>query len=240
MFISFLPIVIILFFIFLAFQLNKVISKTGIYEKINLKWLLASYAIVLCLSVCMFYIFPFDIGAKNVVDNKRDIQSIQKESHTLLTAALEGKKISEEKLKGVRIKEEQDLPFKHNELEIYAEEQHGSNIVLVERKSTNDEIINVTQYYTRTILGNIEVTDEMKPFEIDLFKHTLSIVYPELLDITVGKFAKEFTITQFTGEGGLFDTMNNELDARGESVIYVKVPKNVKIHDPSDSLIFVN
>ncbi|WP_226670052.1 hypothetical protein [Metabacillus litoralis] len=240
MFISLLPIVIILFLIFVAFQLNKVISNTGIYEKLNLRWLLGLYAVVLFLSVCLFYLFPFDIGSKNVVDNKKEILNAQSESDALLTAALEGKKISEENLKGVLTREELNIPFEHNELEIFAEEQHGSNIVLVERKSTDDQKINVTQYYTRAILGNIEVTEEIKPYIVELNENTLSIMYPEPLDIQVGKFAKEFTITQFTGEAGLFDTMNDDLDARGESVIYVKVPKDVKIIDPSESFIYVN
>ena len=49
-----------------------------------------------------------------------------------------------------------------------------------------------------------------------------------MIDIHVGKFAKEFTISQFTSRNGI-DLFSDVNRIRGENVLYIRVPKNVEV-----------
>ncbi|MBD1382336.1 hypothetical protein [Metabacillus arenae] len=110
---------------------------------------------------------------------------------------MDGKQIDKENIEGVKIKNQQDFTYEGNQLEITVSEKQSTGFILVERKDVNGGKIEVTQYHTRTIIENFDLTDEIRPFAIQLVGKSLSII-ESTTEISIGKFDKEFTFSQFS------------------------------------------
>lgn len=226
---SFIQLLFLIIIIAIIYAGVNAIKKGTFLQKLNLKLVLGIYGALLLVAVGFFYFLPIEESLNKVVENKEELAQAERAGDLLMNAASEGKKIVEENIDGVFIKKQWDFPYEGKELEItQVDEQYSTAFVLVERKDVDDNQVEVTQYYTRTILENIELTDEIAPFTIELEEERLTISDTNVIDIEVGKFAKEFTISQFTSRNGiaLFSDANR---IRGENVLYIRVPKSVEV-----------
>lgn len=205
------------------------IKRGRFLQKLNLKLLLGVYGVLLLVAVGLFYFLPIEESLNKVVENQEELAQAERAGDLLINAASEGKQIEKENIDGVLIKKQWDFPYEGKLLDItQVDEQYSTAFILVERKDVEDEQVEVAQYYTRTILENIELTDDIAPFTIELEEERLTISDTNVIDIDVGKFAKEFTISQFTSRNGI-DLFSDENRIRGENVLYIRVPKNVEV-----------
>jgi hypothetical protein len=229
---SIIQLLLVIIIIAVIFTTIKAIKKASIFQKINVKWIVSFYGIILLVSIVLFYSLPSEKSSNLIVSKKEELANAQRATDQLTLAASEGKQIDKENIEGVKVKKKWDIPFEGNKLEITGiGEQYYSGFALVKRKDVNDHNVEVAQYYTRTIMHNIDFTSEVKPYSLELVGDTLTISDPNQIDIQVGKMDKEFTITQFNGERRKdpFDPFADENDVWGENVIYIQVPKDIEV-----------
>ena len=119
---------------------------------------------------------------------------------------------------------------------LYLEQVEGDNnwfSILIERKSENDGVIEVKQYNTGTTLNNIDVTDMVKPFRLNVEGDVLSVMDAELTPINFTFYKKEFPISQFTEE----KESNPEYGSNsymGADLLYLRIPNGVLIKNETN------
>ncbi|MBZ5750787.1 hypothetical protein [Metabacillus rhizolycopersici] len=226
---SLIQILLLIIIIAIIYKGVNAIKRGTLLQKLNLKLVLGVYGALLLVAVVLFYLLPIEESLNKVVENQEELAKAERAGHLLINAASEGKQIEKENIDGVLIKKQWDFPYEGKQLEItQVDEQYSSAFILVERKDVEDNQVEVTQYYTRTIIENIELTDDIVPFTIELEEERLTISDTNMIDIHVGKFAKEFTISQFTSRNGI-DLFSDVNRIGGENVLYIRVPKNVEV-----------
>jgi uncharacterized protein (UPF0333 family) len=227
------PFILLIIIIAVIFSTINAIKKASIFRKINVKLVLGLYGLLLLAAAGIFYLLPTEKSSNEIVSNHEELIQAQRASEQLTHAASGGKQIDHENIEGVQVKKSWDIPYEGNKLEIIGEgEQYYTGFTLVKRKDSNDQKVEVTQYSTRTIMQKIDFTNEMKPYTLNIAGDTLSISDPNQVDIKVGKFNHEFTITQFAENRNSkdpFDPFEDEYDVFGENVIYIQVPKDVEV-----------
>jgi len=119
---------------------------------------------------------------------------------------------------------------------LYLEQVEGDNnwfSILIERKSENDGVIEVKQYNTGTTLNNINVTDKVKPFRLNVEGEVLRVMDAEPTTIHFTFYKKEFPISQFTEE----KESNHEYGTNsymGADVIYLRIPNDVLVKNETN------
>jgi hypothetical protein len=212
-------------------QVNA-IKKVPFLQKLNLKWMLIVYGVLLLVAVGLFYVLPNERSSTSnkIVDNQEELAKVEKARQLLTMAASEGRQISKENIEGVEIKNQWDFTYEGNKLDVtISDEQLGTLFTLVERKNINDDRVEVIQYHTRTIIENLELTDDIRPLTLELVERELTIRDTNTVDIHFGKFDKEFTISQFTEEKGIDDSFIDEDHIWAENVLYIRVPKDIDV-----------
>lgn len=225
---SFIQILFLIIIIAIIYAGVNAVKKGTLLQKINLKLVLGIYGALLLIAVGVFYLLPIEESLNKVVETQEELAQAGRAGDLLMITASEGKQIEKENIDGVFIKNRWDFPYEAKQLEVtQVDERHGIPFILIERKE-DDGQIEVIQYYTRAIIENIELTDEIAPFTIQLEKNQLMISNPNVIDMHVGKFAKEFTISQFTSQNGI-DLFSDVNHIHGANVLYIRVPKNVEV-----------
>jgi hypothetical protein len=226
---SLIQILFLIIIIAIIYKGVNAIKRGTFLEKLNLKLVLGVYGALLLVAVVLFYLLPIEGSLNKVVENQEELTKAEQAGNLLMSAASEGKQIEKENIDGVLIKKQWDFPYEGKQLDIaQVGQQYSIPFLLVERKDDDDGQIEVIHYYTRTIIENIEFTDERGPFTIQLEKDQLMISNPNMIDIHVGKFAKEFTISQFTSQNSM-DLFSDVNQIDGTNVLYIRVPKNVEV-----------
>ncbi|OAS83984.1 MULTISPECIES: hypothetical protein [Metabacillus] len=227
---SIIPIVLLLLIIVAIYKMVNVIKKVPFLQKLNLKWMLSIYGVLLLVAVGLFYVLPNERPSNKIVDNQDELVKVENARRLLTMAASEGKQISKENIEGVEIKNHWDFTYEEKQLDVtILDDQLGTLFTLVERKNVNDKRVEVMQYHTRTIIENLDITDDIPPLTLELVEGELTIRNTHSVDIHFGKFDKEFTITQFTEEKGIEDSFIDEDHIWGENVLYIRVPKDVNV-----------
>jgi energy-coupling factor transporter transmembrane protein EcfT len=225
-----IPFILVLIIIVVIYKLVNVIKKVPFLQKLNLKWMFSIYGVLLLVAIGLFYVLPIERSSNKIVDNQDKLVKVEKARQLLTMAASEGKQISKEKIDGVEIKNQWDFTYGEKQLDVtIADEQLGTLFTLVERKNVNDDRVEVIQYHTRTIIENLDLTDEIRPLTLELVEGELLIRDTNAVDIHLGKFAKEFTISQFTEEKGIEASFIDEDHIWAENVLYIRVPKDIEI-----------
>ncbi|XQY92683.1 hypothetical protein ACNRWW_04495 [Metabacillus sp. HB246100] len=241
MYFSLFPIILLLLFIFGIFRLNKGLSHMVIFQRMNVKWIVGTYLILLVAGAIIYFMLPIHARTKEMVIDPKEINQLQQQSDALINAVLDGKDLANEHLGGVLKREKDILTYDKKELTITKNEEYGSIFVLIKRKETNDSLIEVTEYYTRSVISSIDLTDKEEAYQFKLVENQLVFDYPESSSITISKFAKEFPVAQFSGGDNMISFMDESIDSvHSGRAIYLEVPKDLEIIDPSESLIYVN
>ncbi|MBO1512916.1 hypothetical protein [Metabacillus bambusae] len=228
-----IPFVLLLLIIVMIYKMVNVIKKVPFFQKLNLKWMLSIYGVLLLVAVGLFYVLPIERSSTSnkIVDNQDELVKVEKARRLLTMAASEGKQITKENIDGVEIKNQWDFTYGEKQLDVtISDEQLGTLFTLVERKNVNDDRVEVIQYHTRTIIENLDITDDIRPLTLELAEGELTIRDTNAVEIHFGKFDKEFTISQFTEEKGLEDSFIDEDHIWAENVLYIRVPKDMDVN----------
>ncbi|SHK52032.1 hypothetical protein SAMN02745163_03950 [Clostridium cavendishii DSM 21758] len=103
--------------------------------------------------------------------------------------------------------------------------------VICEKKSTNDEKIEVVQYVTPFYVNGVNVTDKVPPLSINLNKDELILYNDQNVNINMYKFEFDFPIKQFSETAASYN--NKLLNFPSLDVIHIKVPKDCQITVPN-------
>lgn len=183
------------------------------------KIILLIYIIVLTLGIAFYYTIPKDSFVKAITSEQRQefdimLQSMEDKLINLSSAELE--KMYKVKnwsfdLRGANV--EINLP-------------QNSERILLYRKNVDDDKIEVSRYSTPMFIEDIDFSKDIKSPEIQLINNRISINYTKQ-KYSYSKFKKDFTIAQFAQNQFTDDNFNRSIF--GQSVLYIKVTKGLKI-----------
>lgn len=234
---AFVPLVLLLVIITLIYLFVKNIGRVPLLQKLKLKWILAIYGSILLAALIFSYLLPVgkSVEYQTVSDTERDLA--EKAGEMLVKAAYNRKNISEENIAGVNIKNESTIPFEGKQLELSVEDTYGPITILVERKLENDNEIEYIEFETRTIIENLDLSEEIGPISVTV-QEDLRIMNSDFEDINIGMFDKEFTISQFTSDEG-FELFDDSHHVWGEHVLFLRIPKDLELVDKYDYVQYV-
>ena len=158
-----------------------------------------------------------------------DVNDLDHAGIELYEAALAG---NIDKVDSNYIKKTWNLDYQDEQLAITTpNEEFIETSIIVERKTVNDGEIEAVYYKSGSSVNGMDISDLEKPLQLKIEKNTMRIENPEKLTLEFTQFQQAFPINQFTGKGG-FSHSNNIYE--GNSILYLKVPKDLKINAPSE------
>lgn len=189
-------------------------------------WLLAGYGLLLLIATVIAYAVSPEITAELEIP----YAELEKEYQAFYQAVHEG---DIEAIKAYSNMEKHwEFPYTDKQLTVTnGENEHVAGRILVERKQVNDGLIEASVYRSRSVTTSkgaytIDFSDEIPLFDLELADGTLSMSKSEKIELTYATFKKEFTINQFTGEGG---RGFGSATFWGEHVLYLQIPKDLEL-----------
>ncbi|MBT9173585.1 MAG: hypothetical protein DDT21_01986 [Syntrophomonadaceae bacterium] len=232
--VAFAPFFLLLLLIALACLAVYVARRADIYIGWGkLGWLLAGYFAVLLCSPLVLWLLPPDVLSSPV--EGAALRKAEAAARDLFPAAMAGRPQS---VDDVGILGEWQFSLDGDSLRIAGRHPYRGLSVLVERKDENDGIIEATHYFTRTILGMIDVSAQVRPVEVTLTENTLMITEPEQYRIEVIRFWQDSMAAQILGDAARRQLRFNVIG--GNQLLYLRVPQGVQIEESKYHLQFVN
>ncbi len=225
---------IIFFLLLVLVGLITYIKRKGekVYHK-KLRWILVGYIAILLVSFIFVHMLPKDdfLGGEIVWQNGLSVNDQEREFQEFYDAAREGRL---DQLESAYMQGQWNFEYNGEQLEIVAVDKEEPNAwVIVKNKNIDDGLIEVTGYTGRSIINGIDYTDKIKPPEVVLEGNQLKIANPEITEIELARFDREFTIKQFLPGG----RSNNAYRSSGvyihggSPVLYIQIPKNVQVDE---------
>jgi hypothetical protein len=231
--ISILPILIILFIVviissFTAKSLKRKVPNKGISLSSN--WVRRIFTGYISLLVICTIVVPFIIG-KDINDFKKaPIVKIEKEGNALLDAAAKGKF---DTIKSRFIEKKWNLAYHEPKLNLTTEtDQYFGAQIFVERKNTNDDKIEAVAYRTRSSMNDLDISKLINPIRVKLVGNLLTLQNQKKAKLEFFMFNNVFSVTQFTGEASSFQHNSSFYD--GQSILYLRIPKNLELINKTD------
>ncbi|MCM3693594.1 hypothetical protein [Neobacillus niacini] len=219
------PFLIILIIIFSIVRILRSGRMKKILQGSRLRWMLGGYVAILLICTGVSPLLPDKEVTYKVIKNSQDLD---KESTELYEAAIEG---NIDKVDNKYINKRWSFGYEEQELTIATENNELINTaVIVERKTVNDGKIEALHFKTRSGVNNMEITELEKPIRAELKGNTLTIKNPEKVKLKFSQFQHAFTVNQFTGEKPFSRSTHFY---GGTSILYLKIPKDLKLVDHS-------
>ncbi|MPW26466.1 hypothetical protein GC105_11760 [Alkalibaculum sp. M08DMB] len=219
--VAFLNITIFIIILFLSFHLikgNTAKPRKKIFKVKILHTILFSYVFLLLVGIILYAFIPSE--KYEYMEFKENHESYQ--PNTSFDAIYEGM-ID----KNIKIGDKFTFNYTDDTLEVSAnKDEEFSLTIVVEKKDTNDEVIELTNYLNTTIVDNIDFTETIPSVDAKISGNTLILQEPDTVEITISKLKKEFTISQFTSESHM-DNIGHGFN--GESLLYIKIPKDLEL-----------
>lgn len=214
--------ILLLMLIIFAFLRKKGGTKRGKY--VNTKrtyWFFTSYVAVLIVSAILFYALP---AKENAVGGRVQSETANKEIDKVYNAAQDGRI---EEINSKYKKQQWEFPYKESRLHL---DGNVDPAIVIERKQSSDGSIDAVFFATNFVVGGFEMSNRTPAINVELQGDTLMIDNPGPLQINLGIYSKEFPIRQFTGE----QFIEEDSIVSPMQVIYLRVPKDLKIAGASD------
>ncbi|MFF2446972.1 hypothetical protein ACFVSW_07695 [Neobacillus sp. NPDC058068] len=227
-----LPLLIAIVFIGIsvvaAMGVNRKVNKTGrfSYSK-RVYWIFSSYVVILLAGMVFASVHP-----SIIIDGwkKASGEDFDREGLELYDAAVEGK-IDQVDSKFLRKKWDFNLQDKKLNLVVQNDEYLNTSII-VERKNTNDGKLDAVFYQTGSSVNGMDISELANPPGLKLAGDQLIIMKPKEGKFEYSEFANVFSISQFTGEASLFEHHSDFTG--GQSILYLRIPKDLELHDQSN------
>lgn len=214
-FIAFLIVIVGAFI--LRILLQKVRQVSGQKTKI---------IIVLYLGV-LFIAFPVSFLLPNKTeDNPKNAQErkLAENASILLDTAIQNGNFSE--IENFTEKKTWSFTYEKDQITLNYPNMDHSLQVVVDRKQTNENTIDITYYTTPYMIEDYDYTHLIRKPEIKLIDDSLLITNPNSeVDLEFKGFHKEIPIVQFTEE----KMQDGFFHVRGRDALYLKVPEHLKI-----------
>jgi hypothetical protein len=187
-------------------------------------WVFGVYTAILFIAAVISYMLPNSIPYGGEAVTNEQVKQDQHRSDEFFRLVRAGK-IDE--TEGALLKKEWEFPIKGNELEVPFNNADYYISVLVERKDTEDGVVEAAHYTSKAFLENIDVTDEISSPDIRIVDGNLQISPPAPVEIKMAKTAYPYPFYQFT-EG--YSMFGREMSAyHNMEIIYLRVPSDVAV-----------
>lgn len=217
---KFLPIGLVTFLVVLLFL---VINRRGKFVTVKVThWLLCIYTGVLLLATA-FVPFILDDTIRLEKVNQEDIGRASSNFYANIS---QGKIAQIDKMYIAVDKSFDD--YQGQTLRVASSSEYLPE-VFVERKTSDDDKVEVYIFDTGLIIDGIDLYENLKPYKVQFIENTLTIIPPEEQSIKISMARDDFPIRQFTGESIINDTFNSR-----DTVVYLRIPKDVEIIKDDD------
>ena len=116
-----------------------------------------------------------------------------------------------------------DFNYQEKDLEITAEK--GNELIFIDRKSSDDNKIEVYWYPQSMVVNDIDFSSRLKGPNIQLINNKLSIE-DQKQEFNATQFSKDLVIGQFYEKQ---DEKNSNVHVGLNALLYIKIPKNLKV-----------
>ncbi|SDN26221.1 hypothetical protein [Bacillus sp. OK048] len=220
-----LPLIIILIIIIAIVRQSKSSGRKNTFFGKQIRWVFGGYLAILVICAGLSPLLPTDEKIYKAID----VKDLDHAGIELYDAALAG---NIDKVDSNYIKKTWNLDYQDQQLAITAaNEEYIETSIIVERKTVNNGEIEAVYYKSRSSVNGMDISDLEKPLQMKIEKNTMRLENPEKLTLEFTQFQQAFPINQFTGKRGFSDS--NSI-YEGNSVLYLKVPKDLKINAPSE------
>ncbi|WP_421383120.1 hypothetical protein ACOJQI_02220 [Bacillus salacetis] len=181
------------------------------------------YLILLVIGALVSNVIPVDSSFKGEIKTDTEVKKANEQDGAFFRMVHEGK-IDE--AEGAMKAGEWEFDFEGEGIRV---PNSGSQYmpVVVEIKDEDDGKIEVAYYVSRAFIENIDVTEEITPPEVDIVDSVIRILPPPAEEIKIAKVTQPYPFTQFHGGNNPFEEEHRTY--LGQEVIYLKVPKGVKV-----------
>jgi hypothetical protein len=223
--VAIIPLLIIAIMIIAIIRLSKSGRKNYFFGK-RIHWLFGCYLAILVICAGLTPLLPTD----EKIYKDIDVNDLDDAGTELYEAALAG---NIDKVDSNYIKKTWNLDYQYQQLAITASnEEFIETSILVERKTVNDGDIEAVYYKSGSSVNGMNISGLEKPLQIKVQNNAMKIENPERLELEFTQFQQAFPINQFTRKRGYFSHSNSIYE--GISVLYLKVPKDLKINAQSE------
>lgn len=200
--------------------------RSGFSLRHNIQiWLTAGYILLLLVSPAIVGILPEGkfADAKMKTVSKKELFN----QEDLYTLALEARP---EQTEGVFVLEQWEFPYDGSMINVVERPEHEySAAIIVERNDSADGKIEAVDYATKTIVEMIDFSERMKPHRVALDGNVLKVTAPERLDVELGKFSREFVVSQILGDAMPESDPFGHFTIHGSQLLYLRVPAGLEV-----------
>ncbi|MGM9922789.1 MAG: hypothetical protein ACI35R_00895 [Bacillus sp. (in: firmicutes)] len=215
---AFLPILLLVVVAFMLRSLFRYFrnNKNNFFVR-KLNWFFGSYVALLVAAVILSLFIP---QTERVVSKADFVEIAKKEVADFEETIFSG---NIDKLDKELIKAQASFEWRGEVLKLQeVNNQYFQIPIVVEKKETGDGYIESYILTSKFYLQNAEISEHIRPFDMELIRDTLHIFSPEFEFNTI---SKEFPIRQFTKERLFYDHQ----DFLGSMTLYLRIPDGVRI-----------
>ncbi|PTY78023.1 hypothetical protein B5V89_11140 [Heyndrickxia sporothermodurans] len=229
---AFIPIIFIFLIIWGIFYIIQSKNKNQLTQKHKKQrfylsnkrifWMVISYMLILILAAGIYAFIPQKHTPAKVYIDDAEYDKI---SNHLYDAINTG---NIEQIDPSFISSKWEKKYTGKQLKIVAPEPDDiTPTIIVERKTTDDKLIEGIFYKTKSYVDSIDVTEKVPSDQLKWSNNTLTLIPPKPVKLNFALFHKDMTLKQFTEEPSLRDDDFNS--SFGFQILYLRIPKDLKI-----------
>ncbi|MGO4886673.1 hypothetical protein ACJ2A9_02860 [Anaerobacillus sp. MEB173] len=216
---------LLLFIFILAFVLYmKRRTPSGKYvRRTQIRMFFAGYVALLILSVGVYVLIPKgEVYPKHELSQHEMDQEIQKFYNAVHQGRVDDVEPS-------YIKKTWEFDYDNEQIGLV--NKYYDTSVVVEKVDAPDKGINAVYYSAPAVVGDINISDQIKPIDVILDGNELVVIAPEPVELKLAQFRKEFTLTQFSEENSKNIYHSSFI---GNNILYLQIPRHIELtHDPN-------
>lgn len=228
-------IALVFIFIIIALSITGYKAKGPLFSSKLSKWLIVVYSAVLVISGIILYVLPYKSTAIQL-ENKTGFSIYADEIANGFANIIKSGKL--ESYKGIYKNQSYKFNYNGNEIGFSVLGEKGGHYDLwIERKNTDDGVIEADSYVTKVGIYNEDITKKLQPPTIKLTGNTLSIFPGETYKTNYIGFNDDFTSAQFSH--GAVDRFGS-LAIFTREIIHLRIPGNVSVNEKYMGALNVN
>lgn len=204
-------------------QLTQKHKKQRLYlSNKRIFWIVTGYILILILAAGFYAFIPQKLTPVNVYIDDEEYDKI---SNHLYDAINTG---NIEQIDPSFISSKWEKEYSGKQLKIVAPEPNDiTPTIVVERKATDDKLIEGIYYKTKSYVDGIDVTKKISSDQLKWSNDTLTLIEPRPVKLNFALFHKDITLKQFTEEPSVRE--DDFSSSFGINILYLRVPKDLKI-----------
>lgn len=236
-----IPILILIFLIVaISIAVNRLSFKRTHVSEQKVKSIFLIYFGVLVLAMAVYIFLPkdyyyFEMDGQYYEVDQANLETEYGDDYFSFYEVVAEDKIDE--IEDVYIEETWEFDYEDDTLTVRGSDYFPIS-TFVEEKEVDDDKIEITLYRTKATVEGIDISDQIKLPKLSLKENQLFFTPPERLEMSFYRLDKEAVITQFTGNP--WYDFNHRISKTGAQMLYIKVPKDLKIEEDNVYIDYVH